>query len=204
MKKKICILDYGLGNIRSLYNSLKKLGYNTDFYSEAKNSIYDILFIPGVGSFNSAINLLKKKNLISKIEKFNNQKTFIFGICLGMQILLTKGYENGENDGLNYINGKIVKFDQKLLTPMIGWNTINFTNDSKSVFLKKFDKEKFYFIHSYYADVINKKDKVFSSMYKKFEYTSVINKENILGTQFHPEKSGEVGLNFIENVLENI
>jgi len=76
MKKKICILDYGLGNIRSLYNSLKKLGYNTDFYSEAKNSIYDILFIPGVGSFNSAINLLKKKNLISKIEKFNNQKTF--------------------------------------------------------------------------------------------------------------------------------
>ena len=103
--KKICILDYGLGNIKSLYNSLQKIGYKPQFYSENNSTNYDIVFIPGVGSFSEASKLLNnhKLDLFLKVKK----NSYIFGICLGMQILFSKGFENGESKGLDLINGQV-------------------------------------------------------------------------------------------------
>ena len=104
--KKICILDYGLGNIKSLYNSLKKIGYYPKFYSEDSSDKFDIIFIPGVGSYSKASKLLlspKFKNFINEAKK----NSYLFGICLGMQILLSKGFENGEHEGLDLINGEV-------------------------------------------------------------------------------------------------
>ena len=153
--KKICILDYGLGNIKSLHNSLKKIGYKPNFYSEDKSSLYDVLFIPGVGSFNTAIKLLKEKNYFNLINNFNNQNTFIFGICLGMQLLLSIGYEDKKNEGLNLIKGEAVKIDQEFPIPIIGWNKVFINSNNKFTFLKKYNSEMFYFIHSYHAKLKN-------------------------------------------------
>ena len=149
--KKICILDYGLGNIASLYNSIKKVGHNPDFFSDKKSFNYDIIFIPGVGSFSKASELLKN----SEINSFLNlakKNSFIFGICLGMQILLSKGYENGEHNGLNFIDGnvKLLSKDKKIILPNVGYKSIEIYNQELK-FFNNYNNEKFYFIHSYAA-----------------------------------------------------
>ena len=110
--KKICILDYGLGNIKSLYNSLNKIGYKPTFASEFKKKNYDIIFIPGVGSFSNGSKLIKKKYLNFLNHSFNKGIS-LFGICLGMQLLLSEGEENGLNKGLNFVDGKVVKLTNK-------------------------------------------------------------------------------------------
>jgi glutamine amidotransferase len=104
--KKICIIDYGLGNIKSLHNALNYLGYKPEFYTETNSKVFDIIFIPGIGSFSKASKLLKN----SKFEHFINDsinKSLIFGICLGMQIFFSKGMENGNNLGLDLIEGNV-------------------------------------------------------------------------------------------------
>lgn len=202
--KKICILDYGLGNIKSLYNSLKKIGFNAEFFSENSSSNYDIIFIPGVGSFSHASKLIKDK----KLDKYliNAKKnSYIFGICLGMQILLSKGFENGECDGLNLIKGEVKLIrnrNNKIVLPIVGSKKINI-NNNKIKFLNKYNNERFYFVHSYAANPIEKNNILCQTSTQNIDYCSGIIKDNIIGTQFHPEKSGEIGLNFLEDFIQN-
>ncbi len=197
--KKICILDYGLGNIRSLYNSLKRLSFNPDFYSESKKKVYDYIFIPGVGSFSKGSELIKKHKKF--LHQAKNDGSFIFGICLGMQLLLTSGEENGENPGLNLIEGKVKLLSNKknIILPIIGWNNVDFNYQNKLNFLKNYQKEKFYFIHSYVANLENKNNQLSTTRYNEIDYTSSIIDTNCIGTQFHPEKSGEIGLEFLND-----
>ena len=202
--KKICILDYGLGNIKSLYNSLKKIGFNAQFFSENSSSHYDIIFIPGVGSFSHASKLIMDKKLDEYLIKAK-KNSYIFGICLGMQILLSKGFENGEHKGLNFINGevKLIKNNNnKIILPIVGSKKINITND-KIKFLNKYDNEKFYFVHSYAVNPIEKSNVLCQTTSQNVEYCSGIFKNNIIGTQFHPEKSGEIGLNFLKDFIQD-
>ena len=198
--KKICILDYGLGNIKSLHNSIKKLGFNPEFYSENKCKIYDFIFIPGVGSFSKGSELIinKYKNFIIEAK---NKNIPIFGICLGMQLLLTSGNENGKNPGLNLIQGKveILSSNKDIILPAIGWNNVKFLNLDKYNFLKNYQKEKFYFIHSYVANLDSEVNILSTSRYHNIDYVSSIINERCIGTQFHPEKSGEIGLEFLKD-----
>jgi glutamine amidotransferase len=201
--KKICIVDYGLGNIRSLHNSLKKIGFFPILYSENTNENFDLIFIPGVGSFNKASTLLCSPNLKSFLN-LAKKNSVIFGICLGMQILLTKGFEGGEHAGLDYIGGSVEKFDKKMILPNVGYQKTVFSNENYFSFFKKFNNEQFYFIHSFFANVRNKKNILASTKSQDLTYCAAVCDERIIGTQFHPEKSGEVGLEFLYALVKNI
>lgn len=196
---KICILDYGFGNVASLHNALTYIGYKTDLYSENKEKKYDIVFIPGVGSFHHASKILEQdefKNFIHII----NKKSVVFGICLGMQVMFTTGNENGKNNGLNFVNGNVNKLPQKLILPIIGWKKTNFTKKISS--LNKYNNTKFYYVHSYAVENLNNDLILSKTSYEDIEYISSFQHENYFGTQFHPEKSGENGLCFLKDVMQ--
>ena len=202
--KKICILDYGLGNIKSLYNSLQKIGYKPQFYSENNSTNYDIVFIPGVASFSEASKLLKndKLDLFLKEVKKNS---YIFGICLGMQILFSKGFENGESKGLDLINGQvklITSKNKKIILPIVGYKKISIQNNYLK-FLKNYDNKKFYFVHSFAGKTNDLKNILCTTKDQNINYCSGVIKERIIGTQFHPEKSGEIGLNFLKDFISS-
>ncbi len=203
--KRICIIDYGLGNIKSLYNALKYIGYKPEFFSNSSHKTFDAIFIPGVGSFSKASELLLSPKF-NKIIKDSIHKSLIFGICLGMQILLTKGEENGNSKGLNFFDGEVKflknNFKEKLILPMVGLQEVEFK--SKLNFLKKYNKKQFYFVHSYASFLRNQSEVIGYTNSQKISYTAVINKERVFGTQFHPEKSGEIGLDFLKTVIESI
>jgi glutamine amidotransferase len=203
--KKICILDYGMGNIASLSNAIKKLGYTPELYSEKEEINSNILFLPGVGAFNSAMKIIKQKSydklIYSFIEKNDN---LLFGICLGMQILFNSSNENNNTEGLNLINGEVSKLQSvnKIKLPHVGLNKIKIINNNKFNFIKNYDKEKFYFVHSYAVKTLKEKNTLATSTYKDIDFSSIVtNNNNIIGTQFHPEKSDKTGLNMIKNFL---
>ena len=202
--KKICILDYGLGNIKSLYNSIAKIGYKPTFFSDDKKHHYDLIFIPGVGSFSAGSKLIKKK-YGNFIKKTHLNDVSIFGICLGMQLLLNDGVENGLNSGLKLIDGRVLKVTKnKIKLPIIGWNKVKFKKLKNLSFLSKYKNEKFYFIHSYSAHLKDQRNELGSTTHDDITYTSAVIKKNCVGTQFHPEKSGEVGLEFLKDWIKNI
>ena len=202
--KKICILDYGLGNIRSLYNSIKIVNPDVNYYSEIKKQIYDVLFIPGVGSFAKASNIFKKNDYFKIINKAKDDGVLVIGICLGMHILFSEGFEDGKNNGLNFIKGKVIKIKNNILKlPNIGWKKIKIENDQGKIFFKKFDNNKFYFVHSYMAVPENLNCIVASLSYENIKIPSIVSYKNILGIQFHPEKSGESGIELIKEAIKN-
>ena len=202
MKKKICILNYGLGNILSLKNALNYLGYNVIYFNK-KNINFDILLIPGVGSFHKASQIFKKKNLFKIITELSKSKK-ILGICLGMQLLMTKGYEIKPSKGINLIKGEVkqIKKTNNIKLPLVGYKKVKF--DNKIKFLNKFNNEKFYFNHSYHVIPKYKFNNFFYTKEKNTKLIAGIVKENIIGLQFHPEKSGKIGLNFLKTIIDNI
>ena len=129
--KSICIVNYGLGNIASLYNSLSKIGYASEFCSDNLEKNYDIIFIPGIGSFSKGSKLIHKKKIYQFINRHVNNNCFVFGICLGMQLLLSSGTENGKSKGLNIFNGNVKKLSlrENLILPVRGWQSIKFKKD---------------------------------------------------------------------------
>lgn len=201
---KICILDYGLGNIQSLSNAINKIGFENEFYTSKKNEFYDVIFIPGVGSFSRASELIFKKEISTFLKKNIQNNCFIFGICLGMQFLFEYSLENGKNSGLNLLPGNVEKLssDKSIKLPIIGWKEVFFNTNNTYQFLEKYNKKKFYFIHSYVAKT-NLNDSILSySIHQNIKYLSSIKHKNVFGTQFHPEKSGENGLNFLYDCLK--
>lgn len=206
--KSICILDYGMGNVESLKNAILKIGYKVNFFSDLESIKSDFLIIPGVGAFNSAMNILIEKKIDLKIKKFLEKKnTFLLGICLGKQLLYSFGNENQRSCGLNIIKGEVKLISEKIgdKLPNVGWKEITI---SKSIgenfcFLEKFNKEKFYFVHSYVGIPEEKRDVIGSSEFKGMKFCSIVsNNNNIIGTQFHPEKSSKIGLDFLKTLIE--
>tara|TARA_Y200000002_G_scaffold370220_1_gene365443 strand:+ start:897 stop:1514 length:618 start_codon:yes stop_codon:yes gene_type:complete len=203
---KVCILDYGLGNIQSLKNALKRIGIENYFYSEKKNINYDLIFIPGIGSYYKASKLVLKKEYIEFLNK-KNKSAKIFGICLGMQIFSTYGEEFGKSKGLDFIPGKTLELknkSNKLILPFVGYHKIKFNNLKNYSFLKEFDNKKFYFVHSYQMKPKNNKHILSLTENQGVSYCSSVATERYFGTQFHPEKSGELGLDFLRKVIFNI
>lgn len=207
--KKICILDYGMGNIKSLENSIKKIGFNVSFFSDKGNIDLNFLIVPGVGAFNSAIEIFKKKKIHLKIKEFlSYSNNNLLGICLGKQILFTHGFENKKTRGLNLINGdvNILSTNKNYKLPNVGWSEIYVkSNLGKFEFINNFNKQKFYFVHSFTGRPNIEENVLATSKYKDIEFCSISsNKKNIIGVQFHPEKSGKIGLEFLKLTLENL
>lgn len=201
--KNICILDYGVGNIFSLKNILKKSNINFT-YSKKKEDILNAthLILPGVGSFDIAIRKLSESISIDFLNKeVLKKKKPILGICVGMQIMATIGYENTLTNGLGWIEGCVKIIDSKKLPlPQVGWNNL-LLSGKKSAIMDGIEKKDFYFLNSYYFDVMNKKDVVAYTSYG-IKFPSIIQKNNIVGVQFHPEKSQRAGLQLVNNFIK--
>ena len=200
--KKVCIFDYGSGNVASVFNVIKFLGYDckiTNDLDYIKNSSHIIL--PGVGSYSAAMKKIKKKISIIDLEHevIKKKKPFL-GICVGMQILSSYGYEFEKFKGLNWIPGKVCKIDNHKL-PHIGWNDIQIKKNS--VLLNNLDVDyNFYFVNSFQF-IPDDKDNIISTTNYQQDFCSIIQRENIFGVQFHPEKSQKAGQLLIKNFLNS-
>ena len=210
--KKIIIVDYGCGNILSLRRGIQEVGYSSEITNDKKKILNaDFLILPGVGAFKNAMDLLRKNNLTDTIKEYAKyKKKTIFGICLGMQVFLTKSYEMGEHQGLNLIEGEVVQMKKytklnNLKVPHISWNEIYLNETSKGLenINKEISNKNYYFVHSYLAVTKKEENTLAYCKYFDVKVPAVLNYENILGCQFHPEKSGENGLQFLKKIIEN-
>lgn len=208
MKKKITIVDYGAGNILSLKRALEHLSLDVDVTIDTNKIVNaSYLILPGDGAFGYAIKQLKRKKIYQHILSHINKNRPFLGICLGMQLLLTESYEFGKHKGFNVIKGKIskIKSSKYAKIPAIGWSEIIINknhNKIRNINFKEFNKNNFYFVHSYKAEVQNNKDLIGYYIHGGVKISAIIGKDNMIGTQFHPEKSGEVGLNLIRNFIK--
>lgn len=204
---KIGIINYGVGNINSVFNTLSKVHDNVKIVENSldiKN--YDKIVLPGTGSFYKCINILKKNNWFHEIEDFVlNKKKYILGICLGMQLFSKNGYEGSDglkSCGFNFIDGEVKSLVSQgctLRVPLIGWNEINLTKDS--ILMKNIENNSdVYFINSYCL-IPNSKDVISATTSHDIEFVSAIEKDNIFGTQFHPEKSSFTGIQILKNFV---
>lgn len=206
IEKKITIIDYGIGNILSNVNAIKKFGIDpvvSSDHEEIKNS--DAIILPGVGSFEAGMNNLQKNKLTEVIKIFAETGKPILGICLGMQLLFTYSEEGGLNKGLNIIPGEVKKFKEQegLKIPTIEWKNLTFSKSDKLI-TGLHDKNEFYFVHSYFCTPSNPDNILAKAKFGDFEYCAIANKNNIYGCQFHPEKSRSEGLQIIENFIKII
>lgn len=200
----IVIIDYGLGNIGSIYNMLRKIGASSIISREPQQIMKARkLILPGVGAFDSAMKVLSELDLISVLNyKVINQKTPILGICLGMHLFTNKSDE-GKLPGFGWIDGKTVRFslDEKLFKiPHMGWDKITIHNRSP-IFNNIGEASRFYFVHSYHVSDCLDTNVIATTQYG-YNFISAVQKDNIIGVQFHPEKSHKYGLNLLKNFAE--
>ena len=200
----IAIVDYGVGNLFSLSSSLKMIGAECVVTSD-ENTIRsaDKIIVPGVGAFEDARRKLADSGLDKIVIDEARKGKPILGICLGMQMLFEKSYEYGEHEGLGLLRGSVIPMQglipEKLKVPHIGWNALHFTRDSKLLrYIKQNDCV--YFVHSYFATDCD--DSVIATAEYGKELTAAVELGNVMGCQFHPEKSGTVGLNILRAFCE--
>jgi len=202
---KIVIIDYGLGNLRSVYNALISLGAEAKVSeSPADIAKADKVILPGVGAFGDAMLGLKKRGLTEAIKKFLSTGKVYLGMCLGLQILFEES-EEGNSKGLGVFKGKVKRFREEdgIKVPHIGWNEVKFKNpNSKSQITDGIKNGAyFYFVHSYYAAPADESLIAATTDYG-VNFTSMIQRDNIYAVQFHPERSQEIGLKFLENFIK--
>ncbi len=215
--KNIVIIDYGSGNLKSVFNAIQKVTDKKSYDIKVSNLSQDLknashIILPGVGSFESCVNGLKKLNIEEDLNKAVLQnKTPFLGICVGMQMLATKGFENGEFEGLDWIGGTVEKIkvkDKKFKIPHMGWNILKVKKETpfvkhllQKIKIKNSYEISAYFVHSYNFKTKEKSNKILTTEYEG-EIAAMVSKDNIIGTQFHPEKSHIFGLNFLETFIE--
>jgi glutamine amidotransferase len=197
MKHNTVIIDYGMGNLASVRNALNHLQVQnqiSDNISEIQKA--DFLILPGVGSFRQGMNNLNNLGLIDVLNhEVLIKKKPILGICLGMQLFAESGTEPTECAGLSWISGHVIKMEEpNLRIPHLGWNNVTFLLEH----FKEYDQQDFYFIHSYHFEVTNP-DHILATVNYGKDYVAAILRDNIMATQFHPEKSQKAGLKLLHN-----
>jgi imidazole glycerol-phosphate synthase subunit HisH len=202
----LTIIDYGTGNLLSIKNMLKRLGIE----SHISNREEDInnatrLILPGVGHFDHGMRQLRASGLVAAMnKKVLDEKTPILGICLGVQ-LFTRGSDEGSEPGLGWVNGKTVSFDKDKMDhrhkiPNMGWADVTGYHHSK-LFTDMYEEPHFYFVHSFHLELENKNEVIATARYG-YDFEVGIEKGNIIGVQFHPEKSHKYGMRILENFVK--
>lgn len=201
----IAIIDYGMGNVRSVYNGVTYFGADAEITADPK-VIDDAthLILPGVGAFGKAIHSLRRNGLaaILKRQVFEHGKPFL-GICLGMQVLAGKSYEHGAHEGLGWLDAEVRRFtcaDQGLKVPHVGWNSVDFRRRHPLFGNLKPTQNVFYFVHSYHMVCKNQEDILATCEYG-YPFPAAVSRDNIWATQFHPEKSQDNGLQALKNFV---
>lgn len=201
----LAVIDYGVGNLFSLQCSLKKIGAEA-VVTDDENIIRaaDRIILPGVGAFGDAVRKLRESGLFEVVIEEAQKGKPLMGICLGMQMLFDKSYEYGEYEGLGLIEGEIVplkgEIPQNLDIPHMGWNALKFHNGKSELFKYINEGDCVYFVHSYFG--INCENSLIASAEYGAQITAAVGKGNIFGCQFHPEKSGDVGLKILKAFCE--
>ncbi len=202
LKKKIGIINCEFGNIASLVNAIKFLNHDFKIINKGSFDDFSHLILPGVGSFHEAAIKIKKMGVDDKIKRHIEKSKPFMGICIGMQLLFERGLENGTQDGLGIFSGTCEKFPDKLnlSLPHIGFNLVE--NPETLIWKGINNPAPFYFVHSYripiYKEIENNEIKISKTNYGE-NFISFIEKNNIYGAQFHPEKSHNTGLSFLNN-----
>lgn len=208
MSEKICIVNYGLGNLGSIQNMYKKLGIEVRASADAREiEQADKLILPGVGAFDEAMRGLANLGLIEVLtQKVLEEKTPVLGVCLGMQ-LLTRRSEEGAQRGLCWIEAETKRFpslrDTEFKVPHMGWNEVNVSRRDPLVENLSFEEEapRFYFVHSYYVECESSEDILLKTSHC-IEFAVAVRRDHIMGVQFHPEKSHKFGMQILKNFYE--
>jgi glutamine amidotransferase len=199
----IAIIDYGVGNLMNVYNALKKLDMDAVITGDKK--VIDnasAIVLPGVGAFKDAMDHLVEHDLVETIKDNASKGKYLLGICLGMQMLFDKSYEDGQWEGLGLLEGEIIRFGDGLKVPHMGWNELHI-NKPHPLIKDIREGEYVYFVHSYHLD-----PKYFDDVLLYTDYgvkvPAVVCKDNVMGMQFHPEKSSDTGIKLLQNFKELI
>lgn len=200
----IAIIDYGVGNLFSIKSSFEAVGADTVVTSDPETiRNADKIMLPGVGAFEDAARKLKESGLAKIVKEEAAKGKPLLGVCLGMQLLFERSHEYGLHEGLGILKGDVVPMkgyiDEKLKVPQIGWNALKFTKESP-LFKHIKDGDFVYFVHSYFASGCE--DSVAAVTEYDKDLTAAVSKGNVYGCQFHPEKSGDVGLNILRAFSE--
>ena len=212
MSKKIVIIDYGIGNVKSMYNAFYNIGLKPELTSDKQIILNaDAVVLPGVGAFNKGMENLNDRGLFQIIHEFIKKGNPFLGVCLGMQMLLEESEEFGLTPGLGLIKGKVVKLpilpksEEKL--PHVSWNELNEPQEGgwKGTILENIPvNTDAYFVHSFVAQPTIAKEVLATTNYAGVNFCSAVQHENIYGTQFHPEKSSQIGLTILNNFVNLI
>ena len=201
----IGVVDYNMGNLRSVYNAFEKIGKKVDIVKKAdKLKRYDKIILPGVGAYGDAMKSLEATGMREAVMDFSASNKPLLGICLGMQLLFEKSCEFGETKGLGLIPGVVEEFDKskfktRLKVPHMGWNEIFIQKNSP--LLKGLDDETYlYFVHSFHATC--RDEYIIGKTTYGYDFPSIVQKDNIFGFQPHPEKSHDNGLKILKNFIE--
>ena len=206
----IGVLDYGAGNLKNVCRALEHLGYKYSLVStNADVHTVDKLIIPGVGAYKVAMDQLKKLDLIESIKDIAKEGTPVMGICLGMQLLFEKSSEFGITKGLGLLSGSINLipsvgfYGHKLKVPHIGWNELVIDDKNCEIINNVQTDDAVYFVHSYRAEGYQDSNLIAHCVYDGLILPAIVQENNIIGCQFHPEKSGELGLKILNNFLSD-
>ena len=195
----IAVIDYGMGNLRSVTKALEKLGYPVEIVSKPERlSEADGVILPGVGAFGDAMDNLQSLGFIPALDQYVQTGKPFLGICLGMQLLFDSSEEMGFHRGLGYIPGQVVRFNGNFKVPQMGWNQLQLRTSDHLLFDGIDQNGYVYFVHSYHAKVVDQQHVLATTDYYG-DVTAIVGRDNVIGMQFHPEKSSTVGLRLLEN-----
>lgn len=196
----IGIVDYGMGNLHSVSKALERLGYAYRFIDRPDDfSNMDGVILPGVGAFGDAMENLKEQNLTEAILSYARSGKPLLGICLGMQLLFDSSAEHGEHRGFGLLQGRAERFEGDFKIPHMGWNALRFLH--QDTILSGVEEGYVYFVHSYYIQNTNHEELLAVADYH-VEVPAIVGNGRVYGMQFHPEKSGHVGMRLLKNFAE--
>ncbi|NEN83238.1 imidazole glycerol phosphate synthase subunit HisH [Paenibacillus elgii] len=195
----IAIIDYGMGNLHSVASAVERLGYRGVIVSDEQELLEaEGAILPGVGAFGDAMDHLRESKLDVAVKRYAASGKPLFGICLGMQLLFSRSEEHGLHEGLNLLPGDVVRFRGDYKVPHMGWNKLEFRQASP--LFEEVEEGHVYFVHSFHVKPEQPGDLLAVTDYYQ-QVTAIVGRNNIFGMQFHPEKSGSVGMKLLGNFL---